>query len=314
MSAVAAVEAYARQLGFLACGVASLEPSRHGESLDRWLDAGYAGSMRYLHRQAKKRKLPATIVAGASAAVVVLENYLPSDHGSGVRAQGRAVKIAKYARGADYHTAFRRRLDLLAEWLRAHGASIAEPWVDAGPVPERELAQRAGLGWIGKNTMLIRPEAGSYCFIGTVFTDLALEATHAEDYDRCGSCTRCLDACPTQAFIEPRLLDATRCIAYLTIESRLPIPDPLAGKLEGWAFGCDVCNDVCPWNMRFAAATAAPEYQDRVAVAREDPAFFERLDEAEFTRRFADTPLERPGLAGMRRNWAAAFHSLEELP
>lgn len=314
MSAVAAVEAYARQLGFLACGVASLEPSRHGEALDRWLGAGYAGSMRYLHRQAKKRKLPATIVAGASAAVVVLENYLPRDQGSGVRAQGRAVKIAKYARGTDYHTAFRRRLGLLAEWLRAHGASIAESWVDAGPVPERELAQRAGLGWIGKNTMLIRPESGSYCFIGTVFTDLALEATRAEDYDRCGSCTRCLDACPTQAFIEPRLLDATRCIAYLTIESRRPIPDPLAGKLEGWAFGCDVCNDVCPWNMRFAAATAAPEYQDRAAVASEDPAFFERLDEAEFTRRFADTPLERPGLAGMRRNWAAAFHSLEELP
>ena len=308
------LQTIAKQLGFTACGVASLEPSRYADALDRWLAAGYAGGMRYLHRQAGKRKAPAEIVPGANAAVVVLENYLPKDQGSGVREPGRAVKIAKYARGTDYHIAFRRRLGLLAEWLRAQGADLAETWVDAGPVPERELAQRAGLGWIGKNTMLIRPEAGSYFFIGTIFTDLALEPARGADYDRCGSCTRCLDACPTTAFVEPRVLDATRCISYLTIESRLPTPEPLAGMLTGWGFGCDICNDVCPWNLRFAAPASAPEYQDREAIASEDPAFFERMDEAEFARRFADTPLERPGLAGMRRNWAAAFHSLEELP
>ncbi len=317
MSQIAALEVYARQLGFLACGVASLEPSRHGEALDRWLGAGYAGGMRYLHRQAKRRKLPAEIVAGAKVAVVVLENYLPAGAGTGSRESGignHRVKIAKYARGTDYHLALKRRLGLLADWLRAQGAGVAETWADAGPVPERELAQRAGLGWIGKNTMLIRPEAGSYFFIGTVFTDLALETSAGQDYDRCGSCTRCLDACPTQAFVEPRLLDATRCISYLTIESRRPIPDALVGKLEGWGFGCDICNDVCPWNLRFAASASAPEYQDRGAIATEDPACFERMSETEFAQRFADTPLERPGLAGMRRNWAAAFHSLEETP
>jgi epoxyqueuosine reductase len=270
--------------------------------------------MRYLHRQAAKRKRPAEIVPGATVAVVVLENYLPKEPEAGVRNQGPAVKIAKYARGTDYHIAFRRRLGLLADWLRDRGATIAEVRTDAGPVPERELAQRAGLGWIGKNTMLIRPEAGSYCFIGTIFTDLAFEPTRGQDYDRCGSCTRCLDACPTAALREPRVLDATRCISYLTIESRLPIPDPLVPQLEGWGFGCDICNDVCPWNLRFATATAAPEYQDRGGVASEDPLFFEHLDEAEFARRFADTALERPGLAGMRRNWAAAFESLEERP
>jgi epoxyqueuosine reductase len=224
------------------------------------------------------------------------------------------VKVAKYARGTDYPIAFRRRLDGLAAWLRARGATVAASWADAGPVPERELAQRAGLGWVGKNTMLIRPEAGSYCFIGTVFTDLALAPTRGPDYDRCGSCTRCLDACPTAAFVEPRVLDATRCISYLTIESPLPIPASLAGKLTGWGFGCDICNDVCPWNVRFAVPASRPEYQDREAIATGDPACFDRMDEAEFARRFADTPLERPGLAGMRRNWAAAFHSLEELP
>ncbi|HEV8613271.1 MAG TPA: QueG-associated DUF1730 domain-containing protein, partial [Gemmatimonadales bacterium] len=159
--------AHARELGFVACGVASLEPNRYGDALDHWLRAGYAGTMGYLHRQARKRKAPGDIVAGAKVAVVVLENYLPRDQGSGIREQGPAVKIAKYARGTDYHLVLKDRLGLLAGWLRERGARIAEPWTDAGPVPERELARRAGLGWIGKNTMLIRPESGSFCFIGS---------------------------------------------------------------------------------------------------------------------------------------------------
>jgi epoxyqueuosine reductase len=302
--------AHAKALGFVACGVASLEPSRRGDALDAWLGAGYGGTMRYLHRRANKRKAPALIVPGARVAVVVLENYLPAgarNQESGVR----GVEVAKYARGEDYHRVMMRRLGLLADWLRAQGASIAHPWADQGPVPERELAERAGLGWIGKNTMLIRPESGSYCLIGTVFTDLALEPTRVDDYDRCGSCTRCLDACPTGAILEPRLLDATRCISYLTIESREPIPDHLKPRLSGWAFGCDICNDVCPWNLRFAEESPVAEYQDRGAMDPSDPGFFERMTEEEFTGRFGDTPLERPGLPGMRRNWAAAFTTLE---
>ena len=228
-----------------------------------------------------------------------------------MRGQENHVRIAKYARGTDYHRALKARLDLLADWLRARGATLAERWTDAGPVPERELARRAGLGWIGKNTMLIRPESGSFCFIGSVFTDLPLEPTPAADFDRCGSCTRCLDACPTGAFVEPRVLDATRCISYLTIESRAPIPEALHGQLEGWAFGCDICNDVCPWNLRFAEPAGRTEYQDRGTIGRDDPEFFARMSEAEFNERFADTPLERPGLSGMQRNWRAAFRSGE---
>ncbi|MGQ0702823.1 MAG: tRNA epoxyqueuosine(34) reductase QueG [Gemmatimonadales bacterium] len=305
------LSALARHLGFAAWGVASLEPSRYGDVLDRWLRAGYAGSMRYLHRQARRRKEPATIVPGAQVALVVLENYLPSQLGNREWGVGNGIKIAKYARGTDYHRALKERLERLAEWLRERGATIARGWTDAGPVPERELAARAGLGWIGKNTMLIRPGEGSFFFIGAVFTDLPLEPTPAADLDRCGTCTRCLDACPTDALVEPRVLDATRCISYLTIESRVPIPESLVGRMEGWGFGCDICNDVCPWNVRFARVTERPEYQDREAIPLDDADFFERMSAAEFAERFGETPLERPGLGRMRRNWAAALRSRE---
>ena len=302
--------AYARSLGFIACGVASLEPSRYGDALDAWLKAGYGGTMRYLHRRAAARKSPASIVPGAKVAVVVLENYLPPTGREDGKAGGREIRVAKYARGEDYHRVMMRRLGLLAAWLRARGAAVAHPWADIGPVPERELAQRAGLGWIGKNTMLIRPESGSFCLIGSVFTDLPLLPSRADDYDRCGTCTRCLDACPTGALLEPRVLDATQCISYLTIESRLPVPESLSNRLEGWGFGCDICNDVCPWNRRFAEPSAVPEYQDRDAIDTGNPAFFEEMNDVEFAERFGDTPLERPGLSGMRRNWAAAARSL----
>ena len=302
--------AYASSLGFVACGIASLEPSRRGDALDAWLNAGYGGTMRYLHRRAAKRKRPGDIVPGAAVAVVLLENYLPpKPANSEARGAKRQVQVAKYALGEDYHRALKRRLELIADWLRQHGATIAHVWADDGPVPERELAERAGLGWIGKNTMLIRPQSGSFCLIGSVFTDLPLTPAKTEDFDRCGGCTRCLDACPTQAFVEPRVLDATRCISYLTIESRQPIPEPMAERMEGWAFGCDICNDVCPWNVRFAEPTPVAAYRDRGAIPTGDPEFFERMTPEEFTARFADTPLERPGLSGMRRNWAAAFRS-----
>jgi len=309
---VEAVATRAREIGFLACGVAQLGPSQRAAALDDWLARGYAGTMRYLHRQAKKRKNPALIVRGAKVAVVVLENYLPRS-GPTVRPSGRpSVSLAKYAQGADYHVVMMRRLEALAGFLLEHGATMARPWVDSGPVPERELAERAGLGWIGKNTMLIRPGVGSFFFIGTVFTDLALEPAVPMATDHCGTCTRCLDACPTRALVAPRLLDATRCISYLTIEQKRPIPEDMAAQLGGWAFGCDVCNDVCPWNERFAVPTLRPEYQTRLDPDKADPEYFERMDAGEFDARFGDTPLARPGLERMRRNWRAAWASLPE--
>ena len=297
---LAEVRAEAARLGFVACGVASLEPSARADALDRWLTAGRAGTMRYLHRQARKRKDPGALHAEARCAIVLLDNYAaPAEE----RAQpGDAFKVASYARGTDYHLVTLGRLLALKEWLLARGAHFASAWVDDGPVPERELAERAGLGWIGKNTMLISPQRGSWTFIGSVFTDLPLVSDTPMVTDHCGSCTRCLDACPTGAFVAPRELDATRCLSYVTIEYKPDPPPELDGAWNGWAFGCDICNEVCPWNVKFAEPTTIAEFGRRAAPDRRDPAAFESLDEAEFTRRYADTPLARPGLERMRRN------------
>jgi epoxyqueuosine reductase len=305
MSLSLAIKARAGELGFIACGITHPGPTAHADRLDRWLARGYAGTMRYLHRQAKRRKNPALIAPEARAVVVVLDNYYTPDAESDLR----PPRIAKYARGEDYHRVTQRRLAELADFLRAHGARLSRTYADAGPVPERELAQRAGLGWIGKNTMLISPEAGSFFFIGSVFTDLELDIDSPFDLDRCGSCTRCLEACPTEALVEPRELDATRCISYLTIEQRGPIPEELAARFEGYAFGCDICNDVCPWNQRFARTTSVPEFRPRPRPGAGDADFFENMTEEEFAGRFGETPLERPGLEGMRRNFRAAFAS-----
>jgi epoxyqueuosine reductase len=300
---VQAVKQQAADLGFLACGITDPSPPPHPERLDRWLAAGYAGTMRYLHRQARRRKDPRLIVPEALSIVVVLDNYYQPDQ----PADRRAPRVARYARGEDYHRVTTRRLERLGRFLLEQGARVARTYADAGPVPERELARRAGLGWIGKNTMLIRPGAGSFFFIGSLFTDLALPPDVPFESEHCGSCTRCLDACPTGALVEAGVLDATRCISYLTIEHKGPIPPPLADRLEGWVFGCDICNDVCPWNQRFAAPTEVAEFHSRGTLRGAEPELFERMDREEFARRFGDTPLERPGLAGMRRNFRAAF-------
>jgi epoxyqueuosine reductase len=301
-AAAGEVKARAAALGFIACGVTHPGPPPHGDRLDDWLAKGYAGTMRYLQRQSRRRKDPRLIVPEALSVVVVLDNYYsasPEDQ--------PAPRVARYALGEDYHKVTKDRITRLADFIKDAGATVARVYTDAGPVPERELAQRAGLGWIGKNTMLIRPGVGSFFFIGSIFTDLALEPDAPFEADHCGTCTRCLDACPTDAFVEPRVLDATRCISYLTIEHKGPIPEPAASRLDGWVFGCDICNEVCPWNQRFAVPGTVEAFRSREALARADARFFERMSEEEFDRRFGDTPLERPGLEGMRRNFRAAF-------
>ncbi len=302
MSLAAAVKRRAEELGFVGCGITDPSPVEDGGWLDRWLASGYAGVMRYLHRQARKRKDPRLIIPEARSVVVVLDNYYDGDPDP-----GPAPKVARYARGLDYHKATRERLEPLAELLRSHGARIAHTYTDSGPVPERALALRAGLGWIGKNTMLIRRGTGSFFFIGSVFTDLALDTDQQAATDHCGSCTRCLEACPTGALVEPRVLDATRCISYLTIEQKGPIPESTAERLDGWVFGCDICNEVCPWNLRFAEAAPPEVFGPRHALAGAGPELFDAMDEAEFARRFGDTPLERAGLRGMRLNLHAAL-------
>jgi len=286
-----------RELGFSAVGVTTLEPSAHADFIDRWLAAGYAGTMTYLHRQAARRRDPRAIFPAARRAVVTLTNYF---HGPAPRPTAR---VAQYAWSTDYHEVLGRRLAALAaEIARLVPGSTSRAYVDAGPVPERELAQRAGLGWIGKNAMLIRPGLGSFTFIGVLLTDAALDADLPFAADRCGTCTRCLDACPTGAFVAPRTLDARRCISYLTIERRGDFTPEESGLTGDWLFGCDVCQDVCPWNERFAGPTADTALAPRPELAAPDPDAFAREDDDLFRRRYGDTPFARPGPAGMRRN------------
>jgi epoxyqueuosine reductase len=261
--------------------------------------------MSYLHRQAEKRENPGLVMPEARVAIVTLTNYFHRVADPGLAARGSG-KVAQYAQSSDYHDVIGGRLEDLAQVVRelSPGART-RCYVDAGPVPERELAQRAGLGWIGKNMMLIRPTMGSFTFIGVVLTDADLEPDLPFEADRCGTCTRCLDACPTDAFVEPGVLDARRCISYLTIEHRGEFTAEQAGLTGEWLFGCDVCQDVCPWNERFATATADQGLAPRPGVAAPDSTLFARLDQPGFDRQFGDTPFARPGLAGMRRNAAA---------
>jgi len=300
------VKRRATALGFDAVGVTTLGPNAHAAELDRWLDAGYAGTMTYLQRQANKRKEPALIMPQARVAVVTLTNYLHETprHGRG----DRHPRVAQYAWSSDYHDVLGARLEKLAAAIGevAPGATT-RCYVDAGPVPERELAQRAGLGWIGKNMMLIHPDIGSFTFIGVVLTDADLAPDLPFEVDRCGTCRRCLDACPTNAFPQPHVLDATRCISYLTIEHRGVFNEQQRRDVGEWVFGCDVCQDVCPWNVSFATAAADPAFAPRADVQAPDlPALLE-MDEDTFARRYADTPFARPGLRGMRRNTAAVL-------
>jgi len=295
----------AAELGFAATGIARLDRNPHATELDQWLADGHAGTMTYLHRQAEKRRDPRRIMAGAKAAVVTLSNYYHGAADPGPMAPGSG-RVAQYAWSSDYHDVLGERLEDLATAIRELvPGSTTRCYVDAGPVPERELAQLAGLGWIGKNMMLIHPEIGSFTFIGVVLTDADLPADLPFEADRCGTCRRCLDACPTQAFTGPRNLDARACISYLTIEHRGEFDATQESQVGDWLFGCDVCQDVCPWNVSFARETLDPAFAPRTDVARPDVHELTTMDEHDFQRRYDGTPFTRPGHRGMRRNAAA---------
>ena len=298
----------AHDLGFEACGVTDLAPSAAAAALERWLAASRQGEMRYMERQARVRREPQLAWPDARSAVVVLHGYWQADADP---APGRG-RVARYALGDDYHDVLRSKLERLgAHLVGAAGAGRFRAYADAGPLPERELARRAGLGWIGKNTMLIRPGLGSYTFIGVLLTDLVLATDPPFEADRCGSCRRCLDACPTDAFPEPRVLDATRCISYLTIEARGAVPEALRGAVGDRLFGCDACQDVCPWNVRFAAPTAEPRYRARPAADWPTLVEIAGMSEREFDDAFGATALLRAGRAGLARNAAVVLENTQ---
>jgi epoxyqueuosine reductase len=301
------VKQRAAALGFTTTGIADLAPVPHAAELRRWLERGLAGTMRYMHRQAERRLEPARILAGATRAVVVTRDHYRPDP---PRRAGTG-RIARYARGRDYHESLRAPLEQLAAYLRSLGGpdTVARWYVDHGPVPERELAQRAGLGWIGKNTMLIDPRRGSYLFLAAVLTNLDLAVDPPFEADRCGSCRRCLDACPTGAFPAERVLDARRCISYLTIEHRGDIDPALRPAMGDWIFGCDVCQEVCPWNEKFAAETDDEVLGYDPSLAQADLEELVQLPQEEVDRRYGWTALERAGASGLRRNARIALEN-----
>jgi len=292
------VKAEARAVGFDAVGICDLRPIERA-ALGDWLARGYAASMGYMHRQATKRHEPQRIVPGSCRAVILLKNYFHSDPNP----SGDA-RVARYAWGEDYHRVLGDMLARLTEKVIALGAQPEHTrgYVDAGPVPERELAQRAGLGWIAKNTMLIHRGIGSFTFIASLFTDLSLLTDTPFETDHCGSCRRCLDACPTDAFPSDRVLDSNRCISYLTIEHRDPFEEHQGRLVGDWLFGCDLCQDVCPWNLKFATATDEPRFTPRPQLTAPRLDAILRLDTDEFRAVYDDTAFERPGLNGLKRN------------
>ncbi len=289
----------AASLGFHSCGITDLSPPPHDTALTTWLTSGMAGTMTYMNRQAARRKEPARILEGATRAIVVTRNYNnpdpPDNDGCG--------KIAKYARGNDYHDTLQDPLETLKNFVLSLGSdtTIARAFVDAGPVPERELGQRAGLGWIGKNTMLIDPTLGSFFFVAEILTNLDVLIDQPFDADRCGTCRKCLDACPTNAFPRERVLDSRLCISYLTIEFKNEFEDQTP-SLNGWLFGCDVCQTVCPWNEKFAREVNDSQLGFDPSLGQLQLDEVESLTETEFDDRFGKTPLSRTGRNGLRRN------------
>ncbi len=299
------VKDLARRLGFDLVGIAPASPIPRGEYLREWLARGCAGEMAYLHRNRDTRLNPAAMLDGARSIIVAAVSYHvpePPPPADGA-ARGR---IARYAWGRDYHQVLRERLRRLVEALRAE---LAEPFgsricVDTAPIVERELAAAAGVGWIGKNTLIIHPKAGSYLFLGEVISTLDL-ACDAPVADHCGSCRRCLEACPTRALTGPYAMDARRCISYLTIEHRGEIPAEMGRQMGMWVYGCDVCQEVCPFNRR-AAETAEPSFA--VSPPSPSPVLAEILDWSpeDYQRIVAGRAMKRATLEMFKRNAAIA--------
>lgn len=298
----------AGELGFQQIGISDPDIGLHEQRLQDWLDAGYHGEMEWMASHGSKRTRPAELVPGTRRVLSVRMNYLPTDTRMAKRLADRdAAYISRYALGRDYHKLMRRRLQQLAERIQELvGPFGFRAFVDSAPVMERALATRSGLGWIGKNTMLINRQAGSFFFLGELYTDLPLPVDEPYEQNHCGSCSACLTKCPTNAFVGPNVLDARRCISYLTIELKDAIPEELRPMMGNRVFGCDDCQLVCPWN-KFAKPTDESDFSPRHQLDQADLITLFRWDEEQFLKNTEGSPLRRIGHERWLRNLAVGL-------
>ena len=291
------IKKLAKMSGFSFCGISKAAfLDEEAGRMDKWLKQGYQGEMKYLENHFEKRLDPRLLVPGAKTVVSLMYNYYPSD-----KQAEETFKIAKYAYGSDYHDVVKEKLRALMEDLRREvGAVEGRAFVDSAPVMERAWAAKGGLGWIGKHGLLINKTQGSYFFLAELIIDLDC-APDGPVKDFCGSCNRCVDACPTEAILPGKTLDASKCISYLTIELKNAIPSEFAGKMNDWIFGCDICQDVCPWN-RFSQAHTESQFMPEAGLLEMDRNQWREISETVFASVFAKSAVKRTGFTGLTRN------------
>ena len=288
----------AKELGFTSVGISAARAlDEEAPRLETWLKEGMHGDMTYMEDNFDKRLDPRKLLPGTKSVVSLLFNY----HNPQGQADPEAPKIAQYAYGEDYHFVLKWKLKELLKWMRAEWGNVeGRVYVDSAPILERAWAERSGLGWIGKHSLLLNKHAGSYFFLAEMMLDLDLEPD-APVTDHCGTCTRCIDACPTDAIIQPYMVDGSKCISYFTIELRGAIPEPVKGKMENWMFGCDICQDVCPWN-RHASPTTEPRFSPHPRLLDMTKADWDDLTEDVFRDVFKNSAVKRTGWLGLQRN------------
>ena len=299
-----AIRAEAARLGFVACGFARADAADGaGLELRRWLEAGHHGTMGWMEERAHHRVSPLALWPEAKSAIALGMSYAPAANPLALAAHPDLARISAYAQGGDYHKTVKKALKALARFIVEQVPSELKVFVDTAPVMEKPLAQAAGIGWQGKHTNLVSREHGSWLFLGVILTSLELEPdVPAEQGVHCGSCTRCLTACPTEAFIGPHRIDARRCISYLTIEHDGPIPEELRPRIGNRIYGCDDCLAVCPWNSFADAAAANRAFLPRAELVAPKLADLLALDDASFREMFAGSPIKRIGVKRMLRN------------
>jgi epoxyqueuosine reductase len=293
------IKQYASQLGFDHCGIAKVQfLDDDARRLESWLNKGLQGKMNYMERYFDLRIDPSKLVPGARSVITLLQNYYPAE-----KQNASAPKISKYAFGEDYHEVIKKKLNSLLRSIKENIGEInGRGFVDSAPVLERTWAQRSGIGWIGKNGNLINKASGSFFFIATLITDLELEYDDPFAKDYCGTCTKCIDNCPTDAILENKVVDGSKCISYFTIELKdALIPEEMQGKFSNWMFGCDVCQDVCPWN-RFSKPNTEASFTPIPEILNFSNSQWQDLTEESFKRIFKNSPMKRAKFEGIKRN------------